>query len=88
MKAYLISYDLDKPGQNYDRIIARLKQHGAVRMLLSQWALQSNLSAVELRNDLQANGIDGNDRLLITELTGDWASYNLLATDKFKQIAA
>lgn len=40
-KAYLISYDLDKPGQNYDKLIARLKQHGAVRVLLSEWALST-----------------------------------------------
>jgi hypothetical protein len=88
MKAYLISYDLDKPGQNYQRISARLIQHGAVRVLLSQWALKTTLSATQLRNDLQANGIDASDRLLVTELLGEWAFYNVLASEQFKQIAA
>jgi hypothetical protein len=88
MKAYLISYDLDKPGQNYDRVTARLKQHGAVRVLLSQWALKTTWSAIQLRDDLQANGIDSSDRLLVTELRGEWAFSNVLASEQFKQIAA
>ena len=88
MKAYLISYDLDKPGQSYERVIARLKQHGAVRVLLSQWALRTTWSAVQLRDDLQANGIDASDRLLVTELSGEWAFVNVLAGEQFKQIAA
>jgi hypothetical protein len=90
MKAYAISYDLDRPGQNYTRLIARLQQHGAKRILMSQWALKTTWSAIELRNDLQANGgIDGNDRLVITEVNSNWASYNLLLSGKeFEQIAA
>jgi hypothetical protein len=88
MKAYLISYDLDKPGQNYERVIARLKQHGAVRVLFSQWALKTTWSAIQLRDDLQANGIDTSDRLLVAELRGEWAFYNVFAGEEFKQIAA
>ena len=87
MKAYTISYDLDRPGQNYTRLFARLQQLGAVRVLLSQWAVKTTWSAVQLRNDLRQHGIDGNDRLLITQVT-DWAAYNMMAADEFKQIAA
>jgi hypothetical protein len=87
MKAYTIGYDLDKPGQNYEKLIARLKQHGAVRILLSQWALQTTWSAVQLRDDLRTY-TDSNDRILVAGLTAEWASWNLMATDQFKQIAA
>ncbi len=86
MKAYTISYDLDKPGQDYTRLITRLQQHGAVRILFSQWALKTTWSAVQLRDDLKSY-IDTNDRLLVTQVT-DWASFNIMSADKFKQIAA
>lgn len=86
-KSYLVSYDLDKPGQNYERLIARLKQFRAIRVLYSQWVLRSTLTAIELRDDLKTY-VDANDRLLITRLTNDWASYNLMGIDEFKKIAA
>ena len=86
MKPYLISYDLDKPGQNYERLTARLKQLQAVRVLMSQWALKSAYDAKELRDDLKRY-VDSNDRILITEIR-DWASYNLMAVESFKEIAA
>jgi hypothetical protein len=86
MKAYLVSYDLDKPGQDYTKLIDRIKQYGAVRVLKSQWALGTTLTAVQLRDDLK-DYIDSNDRMLVTAI-GDWASWNIMGTDKFKQIAA
>lgn len=89
MKAYLISYDLDKPGQNYQALIERLNQHGAIRVLYSQWALSSTWSAEELRDDLQTwPYMDTNDRILVIEIAGQWAYSNLMAADRFKQIAA
>ena len=83
---YLISYDLDKPGQNYARLIARLEQLGAFRVLLSQWALQTTWTAIQLRDDLRLY-TDANDRLLVTQV-GAWASWNLIDGQKFKEIAA
>jgi hypothetical protein len=85
-KAFLVSYDLDKPGQNYARIISALERLGAVRVLLSQWALNSTLTAVELRNQLRPF-LDSNDRMLVTEIK-DWAAINLLSSEQFKKIAA
>jgi len=86
-KPYLISYDLDKPGQNYDKLIARLKEHGAVRVLLSQWVLTTTWTAVQLRDDLMAY-TDSNDRILVVQISGEWAYSNIMAAESFKQIAA
>jgi len=86
MKTYLISYDLDKPGQNYQALIGRLTALGAFRVLMSQWALKSDRTSVQVRDDLKMC-IDANDRLLVTLVT-DWASYNIISSDKFKQVAA
>ena len=86
MYTYLISYDLDKPGQNYAKLSARLQQLGAFRIEMSLWAAQAAYTAVQLRDDLRGY-IDANDRLLVAQV-GTWASWNLMDGEKFKQIAA
>ncbi len=81
MALYWIGYDLDKPGQNYDELIRRLKQLGAQRILKSDWLLPSNtLDAEKLRNDLRQY-IDANDRLLVSEQKDHAAWHNLLISD-------
>ncbi len=88
MKPFTISYDLDKPGQNYEFLIARLRQLGAVRILYSMWVLKSSMSAVEIRDDLQ-RAIDSNDRLIVAGLTGEAAWVNLMiGNDSVKQSIA
>ena len=82
---WLVSYDLDKPGQDYKRIDTELKRLGAVRVLDSEWALESSKSAVQLR-DYFNSFIDSTDRLLISPLE-NWASWNLM-TDINKVWAA
>ena len=86
MNTFAISYDLNKPGQNYESLFARLVQHGAFRVQLSQWALATTWTAAQLRDDLMRY-IDANDRLLVIQI-GNWASFNLLAGNKLKEIAA
>ncbi len=86
MKPFLISYDLDKPGQNYTGLIARLKEIGAVRVLMSQWVVEQDCTCADLRDDLKAY-MDSNDRILVTRITG-WASSKIMAFEEFKQIVA
>ena len=86
MKTFLISYDLDKPGQNYQKLIAELERLGGFRVLFSQWAVQLSNPVVQVRDHL-LQFIDSNDRLLVMEV-GNWASWGLMSGDKFKQIAA
>jgi len=85
MKTHLISYDLDKPGQDYTGIIARLKELGAVKVLYSEWVLRHTASAAEIRDDLQ-RFIDASDMLLVVVLTGEAAWTKLMISDNaFKQ---
>jgi CRISPR/Cas system-associated endoribonuclease Cas2 len=67
MKPFTISYDLDTPGRDYQRLFARLLEHGAFRVQLSQWALATTWTAVQLRDDLMKY-IDSNDRLLVVQI--------------------
>jgi CRISPR/Cas system-associated endoribonuclease Cas2 len=88
VKSYLISYDLDKPGQNYSGLIDRLKQLGAVKILYSEWVLRTTSTAVQLRDDLK-RFIDANDMLLVVALTGE-AAWTKLMIDSasFKETLA
>lgn len=88
MTAYLISYDLDEPGQDYTDLWAALKQMGAKRVLYSEWIVNSAAGAVALR-DYLLRFIDANDRLLVVGLSGEAAWNRLMSTNEaFKQVVA
>ncbi len=78
MRAYLISYDLLNPGQDYKSLheaIRNLDQtvwHG----LESVWVLKSSYSASQIR-DYLSQFLDFNDRLLVIAASPEWASRNL-----------
>ena len=50
-----------------------LQNIGAARVLLSQWAIRSQWTARELY-DYVLGFLDGNDRLLVCEITANWVS--------------
>lgn len=90
MNTYLISYDLDKPGQNYTDLINRLQKLGAVKILYSEWISRTTATAVAIRDDLQ-RFVDANDGLLVAGLTGEaaWRGSGLkVAGDTIKRLLA
>lgn len=76
-----IAYDLDKPGQDYTDLIARLKELKAVRILKSDWLLENTAGPEAVRNDLQ-RFLDDNDRIMVSEVYNNAAWSNLLASDE------
>ena len=73
MKAYLVTYDLNRPGQNYDDLFEAIKAIGTWwHCLDSTWIVKSNLSAVQVRDSLSPQ-IDRNDSLLVVALSGEGA---------------
>jgi hypothetical protein len=78
MSDYLVSYDLDKPGQNYVQITQRLERLAFRRLMFSLWVGSGNYPIESLKNDLLQR-IDANDRLLVVDITGDSnAGFNLM----------
>ena len=77
MKRLLISYDLMRPGQNYDDLIDYLKSYKHVKPLLSLWLIATNKSAETVRDEI-VNGqlIDRNDKLVVINTTGDAAAWH------------
>jgi hypothetical protein len=88
MASYLISYDLDKPGQDYPKLVKELEHLGAIRILYSEWVFRSTSSAAQIRDWLRSF-IDSNDMLLVVALTGEaaWTSL-MVSNDTFKQSLA
>ena len=68
MRLHVVSYDLNRPGQDYQALINRLTQLGAKHILYSQWMLKSTMTAAQLRDDLQRL-IDATDMLLVVDVT-------------------
>ena len=78
---YAISYDLNNPGNNYQKLYEALAQLGAERVLLSEWVTNRRQGAsAERLCDWIWTFMDGNDRVLVTCLDSpDWAGRNLRA---------
>ena len=85
---YLITYDLDRPGQDYKDLLAYLRQLGATRVLESVWLLKSDAEHGALRDAIRSNGrLDTNDRILVAGLSGAAAWHNLMVNDaKVKEL--
>lgn len=78
MKSYVISYDLNKPGQDYAKLYEAIKSYGTWwRNLESTWIIKSNSIASQIRDYLK-QFIDKNDKLLVVTLTGEgaWSGIN------------
>ena len=52
MPRYLISYDLNAAGRNYEALFNELARLGAKRLLLSQWGLRNPATAVAIADHL------------------------------------
>lgn len=69
---YLISYDLNKPGQSYDQLYDAIKAASNeiwCKPLESVYIVRSSLSAQSIYNKLTPY-LDRNDRILIVEIKG------------------
>jgi len=78
MTSYIVSYDLNFPGQDYSDLHDAIKSYGWWwHHLDSTWIIKTDQSAEVVRDYLVAF-IDSNDKLLVAELTGAgaWAGFN------------
>ncbi|MDU5933674.1 MAG: hypothetical protein E6Z08_01440 [Lacticaseibacillus rhamnosus] len=73
IKPYMISYDLDTPGQKYDELFSAIKQFGGsyIKLQDSFWLVRNNLTPSEMCEKLSPV-LDGNDELFICELQNNY----------------
>lgn len=72
---YLITYDLNKPGQEYPKLYDTIKAMGSWwHHLDSTWLIDTTLTASEIRDRTRAV-IDAGDYVLVVEFGSVWASF-------------
>lgn len=70
MSSYMITYDLCKPGTDYDELIKSIKSYGTwAKINKSSWIVSTSETSVNIRNKLRAY-TDSNDKLFVAKLTG------------------
>ena len=79
MKTYLISYDLNRPGQDYSELFEAIKAECQTwwHHLDSTWIIKTESDAASVRDALMKH-IDTNDELLVVRLSGEgaWVGFN------------
>lgn len=77
MSSYIISYDLDNPGQNYEKLIDAIKNYGTyAKITESCWCIVSTDESKVIRDNLESI-VDSNDKLFVAKLTGQAAWFGL-----------
>lgn len=70
---YLITYDLNKDGQDYPELYKTIEELGDnIHPMDSAWFVESDNTAEEI-NKVLCNIIDGNDLLFVTKSQSDYA---------------
>lgn len=78
MAAYIVSYDLDEPNQQYDCLKKRLEGYSHYwRFQKSVWLIATTDSAEDIRDNLLPC-LDRGDELFVARLEGEaaWAGYD------------
>lgn len=72
-KPYIISYDLDEPGQEYEQVKKIIESFGGayIKIQESVWLVRTSLSPEDMCTQLQ-QAMDKNDSLFICELINNY----------------
>lgn len=78
MKTFLISYDLiNKTMFDYSKLIEYIKSFNVwAKPLESVWLIKTDLDVMDIVNQIR-NITSTNDKILVIEVTNDWASFNI-----------
>ena len=68
MAVLLITYDLKRPGQAYDSMMAYIKQHPWARLSESSYAIETSASPESVTNRIRQI-TDSNDNIYVITLT-------------------
>lgn len=76
-----ISYDLNSPGQDYEKVINEIKSLGNwAKVQKSLWYVNSNFTADQARQKVWAK-MDANDSLIVIDASNNSAAWNNLSDE-------
>lgn len=87
MATFVITYDLNKPGQNYSSLHDAIKQLGQWwHCQDSTWVVVSGLTATQIRDALKSK-MDSKDNLLVVQSAGvgAWFGFSQECSDWLKE---
>lgn len=86
MALYIVTYDLNKAGKNYDGLIKAIQAYGSYcKPQKSAWFIDTQETAAQVRDKLSKQ-IDSDDDLFVGELIKHWAAANKFScTDWLKK---
>ena len=77
MSAYMITYDLNSEGQNYEKVIQSIKD-ASTGVWCSYWKssylIKSNLTAQQVSDKITPH-LDPNDRLIVIEVINNYQGW-------------
>ena len=77
----IVSYDLNKPGQGYEKVIAEIKEQGTwAKVHYSLFYLKSEKTSQQVAEAVRKK-MDANDRLIVVDATNDVAYWYNLPSD-------
>lgn len=68
MAIYLVTYDLNNPGQRHSQILKAVKEYPWARLSESSYAIEATASPQQIFNSLSGY-LDKNDNLYVIKLT-------------------
>lgn len=83
---YMVSYDLNKPGQNYDDLYQKIKGASTgvwCHPMDSTWIIQSNLTPEGIYNKVKS-ALDPSDSIFIVQIAQNY--YGVLPNDLWEYI--
>jgi len=71
---YLITYDLNRPGQDYEDLINAIKVYENIHVMQSVWFISTDEKAEEIYQYFK-NYLDKNDNIFICEINSNRQGY-------------
>lgn len=72
MAVFIISYDLNRPGQNYPDLYDKIKSLGSwAHILDSTWLIDTNKTAKEVFDSISPC-LDSTDKIIVIEAKNHW----------------
>jgi hypothetical protein len=74
MAVYLVTYDLNKVGQNYSGLYEEIKKYSWAKLSESSYVIETNKSVETVLSEMR-KCLDSNDTIYIISLTQPWTGY-------------
>ena len=74
MSVFLVTYDLNKPGQNYDELLKKIKSYSWARLSESSYAICTNSSLQQVYSDVRSC-LDKSDHIYMITLKKPYTGF-------------